>query len=241
MPNPVYQLRNVGQHYQKRLVLAVEELTIAPAEVLAIVGPSGSGKSTLLRLLNFLEWPSQGQLWFNGQQAGPALPLAVRCQVGMVFQQPHLLNRSVLANLAYPLQLRGHRVDPAGLHIWLEKLGLAHLAHQSALKLSAGEAQRVALSRALIARPQVLLLDEPTANLDPYNVSLIEEIVGRENSEQGTTIIIVTHNLFQARRLAGRIALLLNGQLVEVSQTATFFDRPQNPKTAAFVGGEMVW
>lgn len=239
MSTPIYRLQTIEHHYQSRLVLAIEQLTIEPAEILAVVGPSGSGKSTLLRLLNFLELPTQGQIAFNGQLVGHAMPQMARRQVTMVFQQPHLLNRSVLANLGYGLRLRGQKV--AGLQDWLARFGLAHLAHQSALKLSAGEAQRLALARALIIAPQVLLLDEPTANLDPYNVNLIEEIVRRENREKGLTIVLVTHHLFQARRLANRVALLLNGRLVEVAETAQFFNNPQNPQTVAFCSGELVW
>ena len=101
--------------------------------------------------------------------------------------------------------------------------------------------QRVALARALVLRPRVLLLDEPTANLDPYNVGLIEEIVRTHNAESGTTVVLVTHNVFQARRLARRVGLLLGGKLVEVAETRTFFESPRDPRTLAFVRGEMVY
>ena len=101
--------------------------------------------------------------------------------------------------------------------------------------------QRVALARALVIRPRVLLLDEPTANLDPYNVGLIEEIVRGHNAEHGTTVILVTHNVFQARRLAHRAGLLLGGKLIELADTDTFFTAPSDPRTAAFVRGDMVY
>jgi tungstate transport system ATP-binding protein len=107
--------------------------------------------------------------------------------------------------------------------------------------LSGGEAQRVALARAMVLQPDVLLLDEPTANLDPYNVGLIEDIAGRLNRERGTTLILVTHNVFQAKRLAHRVALLLEGQIVEITGVDTFFESPRDPRTAAFVRGEMVY
>jgi tungstate transport system ATP-binding protein len=100
--------------------------------------------------------------------------------------------------------------------------------------------QRVALARALVVNPAVLLLDEPTANLDPYNVGLIEEIIARHNRERGTTVVLVTHNVFQAKRLAHRVGLMLGGRLVEVAETETFFNAPGDPRTAAFVRGEMV-
>jgi tungstate transport system ATP-binding protein len=120
-------------------------------------------------------------------------------------------------------------------------VGLSALARQQARTLSGGEAQRVALARAIVLQPDVLLLDEPTANLDPYNVGLIEEIVKGLNRQQGTTLVLVTHNVFQAKRLAHRVALVLEGQLVEVTEIETFFESPQDPRTAAFVRGEMVY
>ena len=118
---------------------------------------------------------------------------------------------------------------------------MSSLAQSQARTLSGGEAQRVALARAMVLRPDVLLMDEPTANLDPYNVGLIERIVARLNQEVGTTLVLVTHNVFQARRLAHRVALLLDGRIVEVADTQDFFERPADPRTAAFARGEMVY
>jgi tungstate transport system ATP-binding protein len=118
---------------------------------------------------------------------------------------------------------------------------LQSLARASAVKLSGGEMQRVALARALVIEPRVLLLDEPTANLDPYNVALIEEIARAQNRARGTTIVLVTHNVFQAKRLAHRVGLMLGGRIVEVNDTRAFFDAPRDPRTAAFVRGEMVY
>lgn len=241
MNSPVYQLKDVQQCYDGRCVLDVRHLEIHAGEVLAIVGPSGAGKSTLLRLLNFLEQPTSGQLTYHGEAVNPDLPLSQRRQVTTVFQRPVLLKRSVKANLDYGLGLRGKRLDDATRSQWLTRLGLQELAQQAAPKLSAGEAQRVALARALLISPEVLLLDEPTANLDPYNVSLIESIVQQENQEQGTTIVLVTHNIFQARRLAHRTALMLNGEIIEVSDTETFFTNPERSETKAFVRGELVY
>ena len=123
----------------------------------------------------------------------------------------------------------------------MAQVGLSDMARQPARTLSGGEAQRVALARALVLNPEVLLLDEPTANLDPYNVALIEEIVANLNREKGMTLVLVTHNVFQARRLAGRVALLLDGRIVEMNDTENFFNNPADPRTAAFVGGEMVY
>lgn len=237
----VYWLEGVEQWYSGRQVLSIASLAIKRGEILAIVGPSGSGKSTLLRLLNFLEPPSAGTLCFDGQIMNGTVPLAVRRRITTVFQSPNLLNRKVTANIGYGLALRGQKLPADVLDTWLARLGLAKVASQRPTQLSAGEAQRVALARALVLRPEVLLLDEPTANLDPYNVGLIEEIVYEENSRHGTTVVLVTHNIFQARRLAHRTGLLLNGELVELAQTDTFFERPKDGRTAAFVRGEMIY
>ena len=237
----IYRLHDLQQTYHGRRVLDVDRLSIGRGEALALVGPSGAGKSTLLRMLNFLERPSGGTLAFDGQPAPDGLPLTQRRRVTAVFQRPALLRRSVAANVGYGLRLRGQKLPPEETAAWLDRLGLAHLARQSALKLSAGEAQRVALARALVLRPDVLLLDEPTANLDPYNVGLIEQIVAKLNRERGATIILVTHNIHQARRLAHRVAFMLDGKIIEIADNHTFFAAPSDPRTAAFVRGEMVY
>jgi len=236
-----FRLESVRQRYTGRTVLDLDELEVRRGEILALVGPSGSGKSTLLRLLNFLEQPTEGTLYYEGRAAdGERTPLALRRQVTTVFQQTALQKASVRANVAYGLRLRGLRVD-GQVEGLLETVGLSKLAGAPARQLSGGEKQRVALARALIFRPRVLLLDEPTANLDPYNVGLIEEIVRTENRDNATTVVLVTHNVFQAHRLAHRTGLILNGRLVELADTAVFFGSPADPRTAAFVSGEMVY
>lgn len=240
----IYQLRHVSQSYQGRTIVQIEQLEIYQGEILALVGPSGAGKSTLLRLLNFLERPEQGLLSFEQSSLnGNYPPLEQRRKVTTVFQTPVLLNRSVAANVAYGLKVRQQdkKLMDRAVTEALERVGLSKLAQQSARTLSGGEAQRVALARALVIQPIVLLLDEPTANLDPYNVKLIEEIVAEENRARGTTIVLVTHNIFQAKRLAHRTGLLLEGRLIEIAATPTFFETPTDPRTAAFVRGEMVY
>ena len=243
MSTPVYTLQDLSHSYGGREVLRIPRLEIAAGEILAVVGPSGAGKSTLLRLLNFLEAPSRGCIQFEGQPfaAGIALPLAARRRVTTVSQRPVLLNRSVQANVEYGLRLRGERRGAPAARAAIEQVGLAAFTRQSALTLSGGEAQRVALARAVVLRPAVLLLDEPTANLDPYNVALIEDTVRSLNRQQGTTLVLVTHNLFQAQRLAQRVAFLLDGALVELADADRFFHVPQDPRAAAFVRGEMVY
>lgn len=239
----MYQLREVTKEYNGRHVLQVDRLDIARGEIFALVGPSGAGKSTLLRLLNFLEAPTTGRISFLHAEfnSDRPIPLKLRRRVTTVFQRPLLLNRSVEANVSYGLRLRGQRNSSHRIEAALEEVGLRHMARQRARTLSGGEAQRVALARAIVLQPDVLLLDEPTANLDPYNVGLIEDIIGKLNRERETTLVLVTHNVFQAKRLAHRVALLLEGQIVEITDVDAFFQSPRDPRTAAFVRGEMVY
>ncbi|OQA47220.1 MAG: Phosphate import ATP-binding protein PstB 3 [Chloroflexi bacterium ADurb.Bin325] len=238
-----YRVQNLTKAYGSRQVLQLDALDIRPGEIFALVGPSGSGKSTLLRLLNFLEPPTSGAITFQDAtvDAGRPAPLALRRRVTTVAQRPILLNRSVWANVQFGLQLRGSRDREGTVAAALAEVGLAHLARQAARTLSGGEAQRVALARAMVIAPDVLLLDEPTANLDPYNVGVIEETVRRLNRQRAMTVVLVTHNVFQARRLAHRIGLLLDGRLIEIAATEDFFANPQDPRTGAFVRGEMVY
>jgi tungstate transport system ATP-binding protein len=244
---PVYQLTGIRQVYNGRTVLDIDRLEVRRGEVLALVGPSGAGKSTLLRLLNFLETPTCGSLLYDGQPVVDGVDrgesrgasLALRRRVTTVFQRPALLRGSVAANVAYGLRLRGLPAQPA-VGEMLERVGLGEMARLEARKLSGGEQQRVALARALVVRPEVLLLDEPTANLDPFNVRAIEALIADVSRGGGATLVLVTHNVFQARRLATRTGLLLNGRLIELCSTEQFFEQPADPRTAAFVRGEMV-
>jgi tungstate transport system ATP-binding protein len=243
MKEPMYQIRELTKDYEGRRVLDSISLDIQQGEIFALVGPSGAGKSTFLRLLNFLETPTSGRIIFQGREfhKGFEMPLEVRRRVTTVFQRPTLLNRTVWENVTYGLRLRGNYLLNGSSHAVLDEVGLSKFAHQRAHTLSGGEAQRVALARAMIIQPDVLLLDEPTANLDPYNIGLIEEIIRKTNGECRTTIIVVTHNIFQARRLAHRVALMLEGKVVEVADAGVFFKKPQDPRTTAFVRGDMVY
>jgi tungstate transport system ATP-binding protein len=239
---PIFQCEALTQSYHGRRVLDVDELEIFPGQVLCLVGPTGAGKSTLLRLLCGLDVPTSGQLRFCGYPLrSGGYPLNEQRRVTLVFQRPLLAAGTVRRNVEYGLRLRRRTGARQRAQEMLDRLGLSTLAARSARTLSGGEAQLVALARALVLEPEVLLLDEPTANLDPARVAVVEDVVGAVHHEKKTTVIWATHNLFQARRVAERMALLLYGKLVEVAQTAAFFDSPRDPRTAAFVKGEMVY
>ncbi|MDP6509678.1 MAG: phosphate ABC transporter ATP-binding protein [Dehalococcoidia bacterium] len=243
MPTTVYLLDDVMKSYDSRVVCHIGHLEIYKGEILGIMGPSGAGKSTLLRMLNFLEPTTSGTIRFNGLSVNGngSVPMDVRRKVTTVFQEPMLLSTSVKGNVAYGLWLRGQKGGGCLLEQALERVGLDHLSKARAQTLSGGEKRRVALARAMVVAPEVLLLDEPSANLDPYNVSLIEDLVTSINREQGTTIILVTHNVFQARRLSQRVMLMLEGRMVEVGETERLFTQPQDPRTLSFIRGEMVY
>jgi tungstate transport system ATP-binding protein len=238
----VYRLDGVTKTHGTRTVLDLPRFEVARGEVLCLVGPPGAGKSTLLRLLAALDGPTSGQIWFEEERLDArSTPVTARRRITLVFQRPLLLTGTVLANVEYGLKLRGNRGHPARAKELLEQVHLGHLADRAAHAVSGGEAQLVALARALAVVPDVLLLDEPTNNLDPARVALIEDVVAADRRERGTTVVWATHNHFQARRVGDRVALLLEGRLAEVAPTAEFFDRPRDPRAAAFVQGKMVY
>jgi tungstate transport system ATP-binding protein len=238
---PAYLLDGVEQSYGGRTVLRVGRLEVPAGSVLCLLGPTGAGKSTLLRLLAAVERPAEGKLWFEGHALHEReLPLSVRRRITLVFQAPLLLTGTVRANVEYGLRLRGARDRAERASASLDRLKLSALASRPARALSGGERQTVALARALALAPDVLLLDEPTAHLDPARVALVEGAVAEERG-RGATVVWATHNLFQARRVADRVALLLDGGLVEDAAVGVFFEAPRDPRTAAFVRGEMIY
>jgi tungstate transport system ATP-binding protein len=235
-----YQLANVSQKLGKSFQLRVDNLEIPRGQVTALVGPTGAGKTTLLRLLTSLQKPDEGSIELDGTPIGSALPLAALRQITMVHQRPLLIDGSVEQNVAYGLRARGRGTEPQVKEI-LERLGLDALTKQDARSLSGGQSQLVALARALVLEPRVLLLDEPTANLDPGYVGLVERVIDEIQKERMMTVVWATHNLFQARRVSQHVMLLLNGSVIEFGDTKAFFTSPADPRTAAFIEGKMVY
>jgi tungstate transport system ATP-binding protein len=202
-----------------------------------VLGPNGAGKSLLLRLCHGLIPASSGSIRWNGLD----VPEARRYQA-MVFQRPVLLRRTVAANISYVLSLHGkpRRQRPTLVYGALEQAGLLNLARRPARLLSGGEQQRLALARAWALKPQVLLLDEPTASLDPAATQMVEAFL-QQISKTGTKIIMTTHDLGQARRLADEVLFLHRGQLVEHGPATEFFSAPQSKEAAAFLEGHLLW
>ena len=239
----LFRIENLCMAFGEKEVLRDINLIIRRGEIFALIGPSGAGKTTFLRILNLFEHPTAGNLIFEGTRLNGGKKIDIRRRMSMLFQATALFNTSVFNNVAYGLQIRRVDKDTIKRKVMnaLSIVGLEGKEWQKARTLSGGEAQRMAFARAIVYDPDVLLLDEPTANLDPANVAKIEEIIKRIRSERGTTIVIATHNIYQVKRIADRVGILLNGELIEVNSREGIFTAPQDMRSAAFINGEMIY
>ncbi len=249
---PLPRLEAVGltKRFGHDEVLRGVDLSVAPGEVVSIIGPSGSGKSTLLRLLNHLEEPSSGVVRIDGELIGVRRRgdhlLALRerevrrrrARIGFVFQQfnlfPHL---TALENVVRPqrLTLRRSRADAVRrAHELLDRVGLGAHAEQYPGRLSGGQQQRVAIARALALDPDLILFDEPTSALDPELVGEVNTVIA-ELAAEGRTLVVVTHELAFARRISDRIVFLDRGRVVATGSPTTVLDRPATDRTRTFL------
>ncbi|MCD1294520.1 phosphate ABC transporter ATP-binding protein [Methanocella sp. CWC-04] len=226
-----------------RAILNNVNLKIDSGDIMAVIGPSGAGKTTLLRLINMLDIPDRGKVYIDGKDVWSGHIMETRMSMSMVFQKPIVFSMNVYDNIAYGLKLRHESKSKIEKRIKdvMELLDLSGKERQYAKDLSGGEAQRVAFARAYVLKPRILLLDEPTASLDPLNVAIIEKAVNDVNEKFGTTVIIVTHNLHQAKRLANKATFLYEGNLVETGSIEDIFNNPRDKRTKAFVTGDMVF
>ncbi|HEY82522.1 MAG TPA: ABC transporter ATP-binding protein [Dehalococcoidia bacterium] len=241
---PLIETVNLCQKRGERDILKNVNLQVEPGEVFALIGPTGAGKTTLLRLLDLIDVPTSGKIYFDGiDTAGSArMRLELRRRMAFVLQKPVVFNLSVYDNIAYGLKWRGiggsrlrSRVEAA-----LEMVGLAAEKGRNARSLSGGEVQRVAIARAIALEPEVLLLDEPTANLDPISAARIEELITSIIRHYATTIIMATHDMSQGHRLADRVGVLMDGELVQTGSSREVFTSPRNREVAEFVGVENI-
>jgi tungstate transport system ATP-binding protein len=216
------------------LLAAVSAILIAGRPT-AILGPNGAGKSTLIRVAMGLQGADAGEVTWGGRRDAPARRRAI------VFQRPVMLKRSTAANVAFALAAAGHRRaerhDLVGA--LLDRVGLGSLALRPARKLSGGEQQRLALARALARLPEILFLDEPTNNLDPAAAKAVEKIIA-DAAASGIKVVMATHDLGQARRLAGDVLFMVGGRLIEHTTAARFFTAPTTAEAAAFLRGDIV-
>jgi len=246
---PIITVRNLNTYYHEKLFIKNLNLEILPNEILTIIGPANSGKTTFLRCLNRLNdlipcFRLEGEIFFAGHNiyAERVDVFLLRRHLGMVFANPIPLPYSIFENVAFAPQLHGLK-DKKQLEQLVEKsLKAVHLWDEvssrlpdSALKLSGGQQQRLCLARVLALEPQVLLLDEPTAGLDPISTAKIEEALYELKKEY--TIILVTNNIKQSARIADKVAFFLMGELIEYDTAKNIFTAPKNEKTEAYLSG----
>ncbi len=228
-------IRGVSFSAGGRRIINALDLDLPDDRLTVLMGPNGAGKSVLLRLMHGLLLQDEGAILWNGKP----LDGKARRKQAMVFQKPVLLRRTVAANMRFSLGLRGFARARNHILPLLARLNLDHLADQPARLLSGGEQQRLALARALALQPEVLLLDEPCANLDPASVLLIEDAI-RAARTTGTKIILVTHDTHQAHRLAERVIFLHHGTISEITDAAQFFASPTSEEAKAYLDGRIL-
>ena len=238
------EVAGVTHKYDGRPVLQNINLSVDRGDVFVLIGPMGAGKTTLLRIVDLLEIPGTGEIYFDGiriPQSGKQR-LEIRRRISFIHQKPQVFNLSVYDNVACGLRWRGvekNRIAGKVDHT-LEMVGLEGYRNRNARTLSGGEAQRVALARSLVLEPEVLLLDEPTANLDPVSTTNIEQLISHIARQRNTTIIMATHVMSQGQQLADRIGVLLGGKLIQTGNATDIFHSPQNQQVAHFVGMENI-
>jgi general L-amino acid transport system ATP-binding protein len=240
----VVRMSTINKWYGTYHALRDIDLQVTSGERVVICGPSGSGKSTLVRIVNLLERFQSGRLGVCGVEVGAdevtrAARTAVNRKVSMVFQQFNLFpHMTVLQNLTvgpiWGMGVSGSEANQRAVH-YLERVGLMDQAHKHPAQLSGGQQQRVAIARALCTRPQLVLFDEPTASLDPEMVNEVLQTM-ESLALEGMTMMIVTHEMGFARRVADRVLFMDQGQVIEASPPDDFFDRPQSPRLQAFLG-----
>ncbi len=242
--SPLIEVARLSHSYGDKEILKGLDLGIARGEVFALIGPTGAGKTTLLRIMDLLEIPSSGEIYFDGQRVPRSgkQRLAIRRRMSFIHQKPQVFNASVYDNVACGLNWRGEARNKivAKVDCILETVGLEGYKNRNARTLSGGEAQRVALARSLVLQPEVLLLDEPTANLDPVSATKIEELLSTAARQRNTTMIMATHDMSQGQQLADRIGVLLDGRLVQTGNAGDIFRSPQSTEVAHFVGVENI-
>ncbi|AOY76276.1 phosphate ABC transporter ATP-binding protein [Clostridium formicaceticum] len=231
-------IKDLTKSYKEKKVLDIDALHIESGAFLGIIGPNGAGKSTLVKILAGLDAPTSGVLKYDGI----SINTSIYKKMTMVFQKPYLLRTSVFNNIAYPLKIR--KVNKNKIHQQIndlmDEMDIQHIKEQNAWTLSGGEAQKVALARAIIFQPSLLILDEPTANIDPASTLALEKTIKNFYEKTKATIVIVTHNLQQAKRLCHDVAFMHRGTILEYGKTEDVILSSKNKLTRQFVEGEII-
>jgi len=220
MDKLIFKVRDLKKVYNNKIVLDVDNLNFQEGKIYAIVGPNGSGKTTLLNILNLLEKPDEGQIFFYDQEItnkSNSDTLEIRRKITLVNQDPFLFHSTVYDNIAYGLKIRSipPKVQKSRIRSALNIVGLSGFKDRKANQLSGGEAQRVVIARALVIEPEILFLDEPTTSIDQKHIDVVERVIKKIKKEIKTTVIFTTHDLSQAYRLADEVISLLDGKIIK--------------------------
>jgi tungstate transport system ATP-binding protein len=242
-PNPILEVKNLALKRGGTLVLDVPSFSLQEGELLSLIGPNGAGKTTLLQTLSYLLKPLQGELFFREKKVDTHhSALEYRRKLAMVFQEPLLFDTTVFNNVSSGLKIRG--MEKSEIHSrvteQLERFGIIHLRTRSAKTLSGGEAQRTSLARAFALQPEILLLDEPFASLDPPTRSALIEDLESVLQQTRTTTIFATHDRLEALRLSNRIAVMNRGSILQIGSPEDVMNHPVNEFVASFVGIETI-
>jgi len=229
-------LKNIMKKYNEKVVLDIDNFHFKEGKIYGIIGPNGAGKSTLLKIIGDIDKSSNGEILYDGK----TIYKDILKKITYLNQKPYLFSTSVYNNIAYPLAIRKVNKGEIKEKVSqvMEEFKIDSLKNQLATNLSGGESQKVALSRAVIFKPNLLLLDEPTANIDPNTLEIIEKAIVKRNKELGTTIIIVTHNISQANRICDEVIFMTKGRIIESGNATEIITNPQKKESKRFLSLE---
>jgi tungstate transport system ATP-binding protein len=236
---------NINKSYNGKHVLKDCSFSFEAGGMYLLMGPNGSGKSTFLRICALLEEPDSGEVKYREKVNGGVLKndIFLRRRITLILPKIGVFNTTVFQNVAYGLKIRGFgkRELEKRVHNVLDFVGLTDKRNSNALTLSSGEIQRIGIARAIIIEPDLLFLDEPTVSLDPQSTTIIEKMLSKLKENNRMTIIMVTHNIFQARRLADHVLFMYKGRIIDYGPSKEFFENPKDERAYRFITGQMVY
>jgi tungstate transport system ATP-binding protein len=252
----ILTVSNISKNYNGKTVLMDCSFSFDSGGIYLLIGPNGSGKSTFLRICALLEGPDMGEVnFFDATPLSPPLvrggvrggilkkDIHLKRKITLVLPKIGVFNTTVFKNVAYGLKIRGFKRQEIAerTNRVLEFVGIIQKKNLNALSLSSGETQRLGIARAMVIEPEILFLDEPTASLDPHSTTIIEETITKIKEQKKLTIIMVTHNIFQAQRLADRVLFMYEGRIVDHGANREFFEKPKDERAYRFITGQMVY
>jgi tungstate transport system ATP-binding protein len=239
----ILTVSNISKNYNGKSVLTDCSFSFDSGGIYLLIGPNGTGTSTFLRICALLEDPDRGEVNFFSGNDIVNKDIKLRRRINLVLPKIGVFNTTVFKNVAYGLKIRGFKrgeIEERTNRV-LDFVGLIQKKNLNALSLSSGETQRLGIARAMVIEPEILFLDEPTVSLDPHSTTIIEETITRIKEQNKLTIIMVTHNIFQAQRLADRVLFMYEGRIVDHGANREFFEKPKDERAYRFITGQMVY